>query len=73
MPLGIRTKPRAYHWLLGIAKIPLIKNLFKYITPKFVARSSIENVYADKSKVTDELTDRYFELDPSTWKPDRLL
>ncbi|MDA7706921.1 MAG: alpha/beta hydrolase [Flavobacteriaceae bacterium] len=57
-PYKAKSLPLAFR----IAKIPLIKNLFKYITPKFVARSSIENVYADKSKVTDELTDRYFEL-----------
>jgi hypothetical protein len=33
-----------------------------FITPKFIARSSVENVYYDKSKVTDELANRYFEL-----------
>jgi pimeloyl-ACP methyl ester carboxylesterase len=45
-----------------IAKAPVLKNLFKFITPRFVAKSSVENVYADKSLVTDKLIDRYFEL-----------
>lgn len=45
-----------------IAKIPLIKNMFTFITPKAVARKSVENVYADKSKVTTDLAMRYFEL-----------
>ena len=45
-----------------IAKTPVLKNIFTFITPKFIARSSIENVYYDKSKVTNELTNRYFEL-----------
>jgi pimeloyl-ACP methyl ester carboxylesterase len=45
-----------------IAKIPLIKSMFTFITPKAVARKSIENVYADKSKVTNDLAMRYFEL-----------
>ena len=45
-----------------MANIPVLKNLFKVVTPKSVAESSLENVYADKSKVTDELVDRYWEL-----------
>ena len=45
-----------------LAEIPILKNAFTYITPRSVATSSIENVYADKSKVTEELVDRYFEL-----------
>lgn len=45
-----------------VAQLPVIKNIFKFITPRFVAKSSIENVYADKSKVSEELVDRYFEL-----------
>ena len=45
-----------------LAKIPLVKNLFKFITPRALAKSSIENVYYDKSKVNNELIDRYFEL-----------
>ena len=45
-----------------VAKIPIVKNLFKFITPRLVARSSLENVYSDKTKVTDELVDRYFDL-----------
>lgn len=45
-----------------MANIPVLKNIFKVITPKSVAKSSLENVYADKTKVTDELVDRYWEL-----------
>jgi pimeloyl-ACP methyl ester carboxylesterase len=45
-----------------MARIPVIKELFTYITPKFVVQSSVENVYADSQKVTRELIDRYFEL-----------
>lgn len=45
-----------------MARIPVIKNIFTFITPRSVAKGSVENVYADKSKVTEELVDRYFEL-----------
>ena len=36
--------------------------MFTYITPRTVAKVSVENVYKDKAKVTEELVDRYFEL-----------
>jgi len=45
-----------------VAKTPVVKEIVKFLTPKFIVRSSIESVYADKSKVTDELIDRYLEL-----------
>ena len=45
-----------------MAKIPIIKNIFTFITPRSVAEKSVNNVFADKSKVTEELVDRYFEL-----------
>lgn len=45
-----------------LGQIPLIKNMFTYVTPRFIAKASIENVYADKLKVSKVLVDRYFEL-----------
>jgi len=45
-----------------VAQMPVVKNVFTFITPRFLAKASVENVYADKSKVTDKLVDRYFEL-----------
>lgn len=57
-PNNAKSLPLAFK----IAEIPLLKNLFTFITPKFIARSSVENVYYDKSKVTNELVNRYFEL-----------
>ncbi|MFT4754984.1 MAG: hypothetical protein ACI9GM_000077 [Salibacteraceae bacterium] len=45
-----------------IAPTPLVKNARTFIRPRFIIRSSIENVYFDKSKVTEALVDRYFEL-----------
>jgi pimeloyl-ACP methyl ester carboxylesterase len=45
-----------------VAKMPVIRNCMTFITPYSLARKSVESVYADKSKVTDALVDRYFEL-----------
>ena len=57
-PFNAKSIPIAFK----VARMPIIKNIFTYITPKSIARSSVENVYADPSKVTDALADRYFEL-----------
>ena len=40
----------------------MLNKLLTYITPRFLVRSSIENVYFDKSKVSDKLVNRYFDL-----------
>ena len=57
-PSEAKSVPLAFR----IAQIPLVKNLFTFITPRFVVKTSIENVYADKTKISEELVDRYFEL-----------
>ena len=57
-PINSKSTPLAFK----IAQIPIIQNLFTYITPRTVAKVSVENVYKDKAKVTEELVDRYFEL-----------
>jgi pimeloyl-ACP methyl ester carboxylesterase len=45
-----------------MARTPVLKNIMTFITPRFMVKGSVENVYADKSKVTDELVNRYFDL-----------
>ena len=45
-----------------LAKIPVLNNLLTYITPRFLIRASIEDVYFDKSKISDSLVNRYFDL-----------
>jgi pimeloyl-ACP methyl ester carboxylesterase len=45
-----------------LAQTPVLNKLLTFITPRFLVRSSVENVYFDKSKVTDALVERYFEL-----------
>jgi pimeloyl-ACP methyl ester carboxylesterase len=57
-PMVSKSAPIAFR----IARIPVLNNILTFITPRFMATSSVENVYADRSKVTGELVDRYFEL-----------
>jgi pimeloyl-ACP methyl ester carboxylesterase len=59
---GYPTTSKSLPAAFKLVKIPVVKNLFTYITPRFLAKSSVENVYFDKSKITDSLVDRYFEL-----------
>lgn len=57
-PYKSESKPAAFH----LAETPVIKHLFKYITPRFVVEQSVENIYSNRELVTDSLVDRYFEL-----------
>jgi pimeloyl-ACP methyl ester carboxylesterase len=59
---GYPFKPESMPVAFKIARIPVINKLLTVITPRFMAKSSVENVYADKTKVTESLVDRYFEL-----------
>ena len=48
--------------LFKLGNIALFKDIFTYITPKFLVKSSVENVYAQPTKVTTELVNRYFDM-----------
>jgi len=45
-----------------LGQTPLINKLLTFITPRSLVRASVENVYFDKSKVTDSLVERHFKL-----------
>lgn len=51
VPLGFR-----------LARNPIAARLLQNILPRSIVRSSVENVYGDPARVTEELVDRYFEL-----------
>ena len=57
-PVISKSVPMAFK----LAKIPILNKFLTHIIPRFVIRSSIENVYFDKSKVSDSLVNRYFDL-----------
>ena len=57
-PLESKSVPIAFK----IARIPVLKKLLTFITPRSMVQASVEDVYADKTKVTEPLVDRYFEL-----------
>ena len=57
-PIASKSVPIAF----SLAKIPVINKLLSFITPRFLVRASVENVYFDSSKVTDLVVERYFNL-----------
>ena len=48
--------------IFKMAKTPLLNSLFLYITPKFLIKKNIEEVYEDDTKITDELINRYHKM-----------
>lgn len=57
-PKVSKSEPMAFR----LAKVPVVNSIFTYVTPRFVAKASVENVYYDTKKITDSLVDRYFDL-----------
>lgn len=58
IPFQSKSVPIAFR----ISSSPLLKYLLGDIMPRSIVKSSVENVYANPAKVTEELVDRYFEL-----------
>jgi len=45
-----------------LARVPLVDRIGEFLTPRTVVEQSVRDVYADPSRVTGALVDRYFEL-----------
>lgn len=48
--------------IFKMAKTPVLSSLFLYVTPKFFIKKNMKEVYADDSKITEELITRYHEM-----------
>ena len=59
---GYPMKSKSIPLAFKIAQIPVIQDIFTFISPKFIAKASVKNVYKDKTKVNKKLVARYFEL-----------
>ena len=53
-------KPRPA--VFKMAKTPVVSNLFLYVTPKFFINRNMQEVYADDTKITDDLVSRYHKM-----------
>ena len=48
--------------IFKMAKTPVLRSLFLYVTPKMLIAKNIKEVYEDDDKVTDELVTRYHKM-----------
>lgn len=49
-------------WIFQVARHPVFSKLLLSCTPKFLFAMNMKQVYGDDTKVTDEVTTRYYEL-----------
>jgi len=48
--------------IFKLAKIPVLRSLFLYVTPKILILKNLKEVYADDTKISDELVTRYHNM-----------
>ncbi len=48
--------------IFKMAKTPVLSSLFLYVTPRFFIKKNMEEVYADVTKITDDLITRYHKM-----------
>jgi pimeloyl-ACP methyl ester carboxylesterase len=49
-------------WIFKIARTPVVNQVFKYFTPKFIIKNNLDQVYHDDTKITKELVERYHDM-----------
>ena len=54
--------PQPLPGLIAFASNPVIRPFARHMMPRFMFNNAVEEVFGDKSKVTDKLKERYFEL-----------
>ena len=59
---GYRFVPERLPLGFQIARLPGLSRIDEFLTPRSVVEDSVKDVYADPSRVTGALVDRYFEL-----------
>jgi pimeloyl-ACP methyl ester carboxylesterase len=48
--------------VVRLGRIPVVRQLFRFILPRFVIRLALKGAYGDDSRITPELIDRYHDL-----------
>tara|TARA_R110000737_G_scaffold205961_2_gene224432 strand:- start:3291 stop:4262 length:972 start_codon:yes stop_codon:yes gene_type:complete len=59
---GLAFKSKSTPLGFKIARNPILNGLLGNTLPRFLIQRSVENVYSDRSKVSSDIVDRYFEL-----------
>jgi pimeloyl-ACP methyl ester carboxylesterase len=45
-----------------LASMPILNNLLLYITPRFLIRKSLETIFVNQNKITEQLVTRFHDL-----------
>lgn len=45
-----------------LGRIPVLKNIMTYVTPRSLVEKSLKEVYGDPSKITEDVLDRYYDM-----------
>ena len=45
-----------------LAQIPVLNKILGFVTPRFLVKKSLQDVYGNKDKVTEELVDQYYSM-----------
>jgi len=59
---GYDFQPDAIPLGFALARAPIVNRLGEHLLPRALVAASVASVYADRTKITEPLVDRYFEL-----------
>lgn len=59
---GLAFEPQSLPIGFRLARLPLARDLMRYLLPRQLVERSVRNVYGDPARVTPALVDRYFEM-----------
>lgn len=54
----MKKMPRA----IKLARMPVVKNIARWVTPRAIVERSVKSAYGDPSRVTDDVVDRYHAM-----------
>ena len=61
-PGGFSKKTDDSPLVFRLARAPIIKDVLRYVTPRFFIKNTLREVYYDKSKLTDKKIDTYRDM-----------
>lgn len=59
---GYPTTSKSVPIAFKIGRTPFLNKILTFVTPRFIVKASVENIFFDKSKITPSIIDRYYEL-----------
>jgi len=59
---GFFSQDKGSPLVFELARAPVIKDILRYVTPRFFIKNTLKEVYHDESKLTDKKIDTYRDL-----------